>query len=148
MQQVIANFIVDNAKLLRYNKDVLKIEKGGHIMNIAKFNRSSLLFTDNERFEEFKTLEDLFKEDGSEKVYKVNGAYIFTGTFGKGCFIKSEGFNITLPSHMIETVEGIRNDPDSVQEINDGKVGVSIYSYTLPDKYPNKTFYSINFTTL
>ena len=117
-------------------------------MNIAKFNKSSLLFTDNERFEEFKTLEQLFKEDGSEKVYKVNGAYIYTGAFGKGCFIKSDGFNITLPTHMVETVEGIRSDSESVQEINDGKVGVTIYSYTLPDKYPDKMFYSINFTTL
>ena len=115
---------------------------------MSKFNRSALLFTNNERFDDFKTLEDLFNADGSGNVYIVNGVYIYTGTYGKGCFIKSEGFNITLPSHMVKTVEELRDDPESVQEINDGKVGVNIYSYTLPDKYPNKTFYSINFVKI
>ena len=117
-------------------------------MHITKFNKSELLFNDNKRFEEFRTLGDLFNVDGSGKIYKVNGVYTYTGTYGKGCFIKSDGFNISLPSHMVETVEGIRNDFESVQEINDGKVGVNIYSYTLPDKYPNKTFYSVNFVEL
>lgn len=117
-------------------------------MNITKFNKSELLFNDNERFEEFKTLEELFNAYGSEKVFRVNGVYTYTGTFGKGCFIKSNGFNISLPSHMVETVKGIRNDLESTQEINYGKVGVNVYSFTLPDKYPNKTFYSINFVEL
>lgn len=117
-------------------------------MKIAKFNKSELLFNDNERFEEFKTLEELFNVDGSEHVYEVRGVYTYTSTYGKGCFIKSSGFNISLPSHMVETIEAIRNDLESVQEINEGQVGVNIYSYTLPDKYPNKTFYSINFVEL
>ena len=117
-------------------------------MNIMKFNKSELLFNNNERFEDFNTLEDLFNVDGPEKTYRVNGVYTYTGTYGKGCFIKSDGYNISLPTHMVETIEGIRNDSESVQEINDGKVGVNIYSYTLPDKYPDKTFYSINFVEL
>ena len=49
---------------------------------------------------------------------------------------------------MVEIIEEIRNDLESIQEINDFKVGVNIYSYTLPDKYPDKTFYSINFVEL
>lgn len=117
-------------------------------MKIAKFNKSELLFKDNERFEEFKTLEDLFSENGAERTYKVLGVYSYTGTYGKGCFIKSEGYNISLPTHMVEVVEGIRNDLESVEEINNGKVGINIYSYTLPDKYPNKTFYSVNFVEI
>ena len=81
-------------------------------------------------------------------MYRVNGVYTYTGTYGKGCFIKSDGFNISLPSHMVESIEEIRNDLESIQEINDFKVGVKIYSYTLPDKYPDKTFYSVNFVEL
>lgn len=115
-------------------------------MKIAKFNKSELLFKNNERYDEFKTLEELFSEHGA--VYKVNGVYSYIGTYGKGCFIKSEGFNITLPTHMVEVVEGIRNDLESVEEINKGKVGFTVYSYTLPDKYPDKTFYSVNFVEL
>lgn len=114
-------------------------------MNITKFNKSELLFNDNERFERFMSLEQLFNANESTTVYPVKGVYSYVSTFGKGCFIKSNGYNITLPTHMVETIEAIRNDPESVQEINDGKVGITIYSYTLPDKYPNKTFYSVNF---
>ena len=112
-------------------------------MNITKFNKSELLFNDNERFDDFRTLKELF--ESGEKTHQVKGVYTYNGTYGKGCFIKSDGFNISLPSHMVETVEGIRSDYGSIREINDGKVGIEIYVYTLPDKYPNKTFYSVNF---
>ena len=117
-------------------------------MSITKFNKSELLFNDNERFEEFKTLEELFKENGQKETYIVKGVYVYTSTYGDGCFIKSDGFNISLPSHMVETVKNIRGDKESVEEINNGKVGVNIYSYKLPDKYPDEVFYSINFIEL
>ena len=115
-------------------------------MGIKKFNKSELLFKDNERFDTFKTLEELFNENGKDKKYIVKGVYSYESSYGKGCFIKSDGFNISLPSHLLETINTIREDSESIEEINDGKVFVTIYSYTLPDKYPNKVFYSINFT--
>lgn len=117
-------------------------------MSITKFNKSELLFTDNERFDVFKTLEELFKENGSDEKYIVKGVYVYKSTYGEGCFIKSDGFNISLPSHLVETIKNIREDKESVKEINNGRVGVNIYSYKLPDKYPDKIFYSINFLEL
>ena len=115
-------------------------------MGITKFNKSEVLFKDNERFDAFTTLEELFKENGKDKKYIVKGVYSYESSYGKGCFIKSEGFNISLPTHLLDTIKSIREDKESVDEINEGKVYVEIYSYTLPDKYPNKVFYSVNFT--
>ena len=117
-------------------------------MAITKFNKAELLFKDNERLDEFKTLEELFKENGTDKNYLVKGVYTYKSTYGDGCFIKSDGFNISLPNHLVETITNIRGDKESVEEINADKVGVKIYSYTLPDKYPDKVFYSINFVEL
>lgn len=114
-------------------------------MSITKFNKSELLFKDNERFNTFMTLEELFKENGKDQKYIVKGVYNYESSYGKGSFIKSESFNISLPTHLSDTIKSIREDEESVNEINDGKVFVEIYSYTLPDKYPNKVFYSINF---
>ena len=114
-------------------------------MSITKFNKSTVVFTDNERFEDFKTLEELFNENGKKELYPVKGVYSYKSSYGEGCFIKSEGFNISLPNHMLETIKIIREDAESVEAINAGKISVSIYSYTLPDKYPDKVFYSINF---
>lgn len=114
-------------------------------MAISKFNKGELLFKDTDRFNEFKTLEELFTENGSDYEYLVKGVYSFKSSYGEGCFIKSEGFNISLPSHLLDTIKSIREDNESVESINDGKVYISIYSYTLPEKYPNKVFYSVNF---
>ena len=114
-------------------------------MGISKFNKSELLFKDTERFNDFKTLEELFNEDVKDAKYLVKGVYSYDSSYGKGCFIKSDGFNISLPSHLLETINNIRADKESIDEINAGKVFITIYSYTLPDKYPYKAFYSINF---
>ena len=114
-------------------------------MSITKFNKGAVLFTDNERLEDFKTLEELFTENGKEKSYPVKGVYSYKSSYGEGCFIKSEGFNISLPNHLLDIIKTIREDKESVDAINAGKISVTIYSYTLPDKYPDKVFYSINF---
>ena len=38
-------------------------------MGISQFNKAELLFKDNERFNDFKTLEELFTENGKDKEY-------------------------------------------------------------------------------
>ena len=38
-------------------------------MNITKFNKAELLFNDSERFEDFKTLEELYNDDEKGTVY-------------------------------------------------------------------------------
>ena len=114
-------------------------------MGITKFNKSELVFKDNERFNDFKTLEELFTEHGKDTEYIVKGLYSYESSYGQGCFIKSDGFNISLPTHLLDTINEVRTDNESIDQINDGKVFITIYSYTLPDKYPNKVFYSINF---
>ena len=114
-------------------------------MSITKFNKGEVLFKDTERFEDFKTLEELFTENGKEQQYPVKGVFSYKSSYGEGCFIKSDGFNISLPNHLLETIKTIRVDKESVDAINAGKISLSIYSYTLPDKYPDKVFYSVNF---
>ena len=114
-------------------------------MGITKFNKGDMLFTNNERYNEFKTLKELYEENGKERRYLITGLYTYKSVYGEGCFAKSEGFNISLPSHMVETVEEIRKDKESIEQINNGEVFIEIYTYSLPDKYPNKVFYSVNF---
>ena len=114
-------------------------------MSIMKFNKGDMLFTNDDRYTEFKTLSELYEENGKEKRYLITGLYTYKSVYGEGCFAKSEGFNISLPSHMVGTVKEIREDAESVEQINNGEVFIEIYNYSLPDKYPNKKFYSVNF---
>lgn len=114
-------------------------------MGIKKFNKGEVLFTNTERYDEFVTLRELYERDGAGIRYIILGLYDYTSAYGRGVFAKSDGFNISLPSHMVDTVKDIRNDDESIEQINKLQVYVEIYTYTLPDKYPDKTFYSINF---
>ena len=115
-------------------------------MGLLNFNASVVsLFDDESRYDEFRSLKDLYSENGSEKEYEVRGVYTYSSKYGESCFIKSDGYNIQLPNHMTETVKQIREDWESVNQINSGNVVVIINSYELPDKYPNKTFYSTTF---
>lgn len=114
-------------------------------MGIKKFNKGEVLFTNTQRYDEFATLEELYKRDGKDVEYIILGVYDYTSTYGRGAFAKSDGFNISLPSHMVDTVKDIRNDEESVEQINSLQVYVKIYTYTMPDKYPDETFYSVNF---
>ena len=117
-------------------------------MGITKYNKADALFTNNERYSEFKTLEQLFTENGKDATYGVKGVFSYESTYGKGCFVKSDGFNVSLPSNLVKTIAEIKADKESVDEINSGKVGFNIYSYVMPDKYPDKTFYSVNFVEM
>lgn len=114
-------------------------------MGIKQFNKGEILFTNTKRFDNFLTLKELYEQDGHGKQYIVTGVYDYTSAYGKGAFIKSDGFNISLPSHLVDTAIDIRYDSESVEQINNLQVYVEIYPYTLPDKYPDKTFYSLNF---
>ncbi len=114
-------------------------------MGITKFNRDDTLFTNTERYSEFKTLKELYEEIGRDGRYLVTGLYTYKSTYGEGCFAKSEGFNISLPRHMVETVKVIRSDKESVEQINRGEVFIEIYTYTLPKKYPDREFYGVKF---
>ncbi len=113
-------------------------------MSITKFNRGNFLFTDTERFETFKTLNELYCENGDAK-HLVKGVYTYNSSYGKGSFIKSDGYNVSLPSHMNDIIEQIRLDNETVESINNGKIYFTIYTYELPEKYPKQIFYSVNF---
>lgn len=113
-------------------------------MGIKKYNKSTV-FTNKVEHTEFKKLEELYKE-GIETI-NVLGLYI-TGDFGygKGCFINSDEYNITLPQHQLETVENILEDQEAIDEINAGIVVAKIYEYEL-QRYKDRKFYNIEFDT-
>ena len=114
-------------------------------MGILNFNAGVNLFDDESRYDEFKSLKVLYSENGMGKEYPVRGVYTYSSKYGESCFIKSDGYNIQLPNHLTETVKGIREDEESIEQINSGRVTVTIYSYYLPVDYPDRTFYSITF---
>lgn len=78
---------------------------------------------------EFKTLEELFKKS-PKKVHKVNLIYTNTkGKFGKQPVVATDSELVNLPHFMMEQVEEVYSDGESVALINNGHVGFTIYTY-------------------
>ena len=113
-------------------------------MSVKKFNNdvAKFVFEPSKDFT-FKTLKELYKENGKDKVYTVRGAYINTkGIYKPNPVIVCDGYYVSLPSHLTKTVEEIRADKQLVDDINNGKVGFEIYEY-FQNTYKRKC-YSIN----
>lgn len=113
-------------------------------MSVTRFNSdvAKFVFEPAEDFE-FKTLGELYKENGKDAVYTVRGAYINTkGMYGENPVIVCDDCYVSLPKHLTQTVKEIRADKQLVDDVNNGKVGFEIYEYV--QKTYKKTCYSIN----
>ena len=113
-------------------------------MSVTRFNNdvAKFAFEPSKDFA-FKTLEELYKENGKDKVYTVKGMYINTkGMYGANPVIVCDDCYVSLPKHLMDTVKEIRGDLQLVNDINNGKVGFEIYEYVQPTY--NRTCYSIN----
>lgn len=103
--------------------------------------------------------EEMFTKYGSEKVFRVNALYISTASKydpEKPMAALDETY-LNLPVHLLDEVKGILNDKEACQQINNGEVGVSFYSYIkkLKKKFKNgtekevkKTCYSVKWVDL
>lgn len=99
-------------------------------MSIAKHNRTVAQFkVDTDGFE-FKKLNELFDEKKPETVFSVYGLYINRkGKYGASPFAASDGYFISLPQHLLDTVHEILADPESIAQMNDAKAGLVIRPY-------------------
>lgn len=63
--------------------------------------------------------------------YRVNAVGISTkGNFGDSPFFVSGDTLVWLPKHCTETIKEILADPEEVQEIKAGTIGVEVVAYT------------------
>ena len=117
-------------------------------MSITRFNTNVVNFTfePKENFT-YKTLEELYKENGKSKIYVVKGLFISNKSrYGESAICVNENHFTNLPNHLINTVKEIRQDTQLVADINNNKVGFTIYEY-VQEQY-NKTCYSVNWVDL
>ena len=121
-----------------------------------KYNKVSnvrFTFQADSTFEFFK-LGDLLEENGGDEVYTLRGVWISTGgIYGDTPVAVLDDRFVNLPGHMLETVKQIMSDPESVEDINNGKVGFIVRSYVKTLKGKNgksvdKICYSIDFVDI
>lgn len=97
----------------------------------SKFNKGNKFSIDTTGYS-YKKISDVVQDNGLEHTYTVAALYINT----KGKFddhpvavLPEIESLVDLPSHMTATVQEILSDPDSIADIEGGKVGIKFESY-------------------
>ena len=117
-------------------------------MRIAKHNRNrGNKFTIDTTGFEYKSLSELYNETSPDIVFSVHGAYI--GKFYSKrekkevecCFVASDGYFISLPAHLVDTVKEILTDQECVDQMNGGGAGLVVRPY----EKDGETYYTADF---
>lgn len=115
-------------------------------MGISKHNRQAAKFKVDTTGFEFKKLGDLYDAKAPDTVFSVYGLYINRkGKYGESPFAASDGYFISLPAHLTDTVKEICADVESVAQINDCKAGLTIRTY---DDDKGVTHYTADFVDI
>ena len=106
-------------------------------MSFAK-KLNKVVFKYETKGKDFVKLGDLVQN----KIYKIQAAFINKKSkFGPSPVLGLETCMVDLPAHCLEDVEAILNDPEMIEEIQNGKAGFSVVTYQ--DKN-GVTRYSVN----
>ena len=106
----------------------------------SKYNKTRRWNVNTDGFE-FKKLADLYLEN-PEKVYVMRGVFIHKSKDKKykdAPVVITDEYFVNLPSHLIEIVNDMLRDDDTVGVIESGAAGFKIYNY----ESDGKTYYSV-----
>lgn len=99
---------------------------------MSKYNKGNVTFEIDIKNFRFVTLEELFKRDGGNTIFGIDGLYINKkSSFGEHpvAIVGVEEMLVDLPAHMNDDVKDIINDPEAVEAIKAGKVGFIVQQY-------------------
>lgn len=109
-------------------------------MSFAKRFNKGKKFDFNTEGLEFTSLADLYNNNGEENIYLLKAIFINTKSkFGDTPVFASTDFVVNVPQHLLDTVKDILNDEDAIADINNNKVGFTIYPYK-SEKFNVDTF--------
>ena len=115
-------------------------------MSIEKFNHGSKFNFEGLKDNVFIGLGELVKNNGINTKYKLAGFYINNkGKYGPAPVAVIQGFNVNLPKHLLEDIELMLTDEEVVTQINDGRAGFMVDTYTTKD---NKEYYTVTWCNL
>ena len=94
-----------------------------------KFNKGKKFNIDTTGFK-YVSLEKLYCANGEEKVYPLTAVYINRkSSYGDAPVFATDNCFVNVPSYMLDTVNDILADEEAIEDINNAKVGFTIYTY-------------------
>ena len=108
-----------------------------------KFNKGKKFNIDTTGFE-YVSLEELYCANGKEMVYPLTAIFINRmSLYGDAPVFATDKCFVNIPSHMLDTVNDILADEEAIEDINNAKVGFTIYRYH-SERY-SRDCYGVNF---
>lgn len=101
-------------------------------MSITKFNHVSPFTYRAGKDFQYYSLRQIAESthNWKDKEFPLMALYINTKSrYGVAPVAVCDGFYVNLPSHLLDDVRNIMNDPEVVAEINAGKCGFKIRAY-------------------
>lgn len=86
-------------------------------------------FDYNSQGNKFVNINEFLADHDKTLTYQVKGMFTTDGKWGKRGVIVIDGYNINVPSYMVERIEGIRANADMVAAINAGHCGLKFRDY-------------------
>ena len=97
-----------------------------------KYNHNTDVFIfKGEKDFKYYSLKELYKENGPDQVYTFLSLFINSKSrYGKQPLAVTPKYYVNLPEHLLEDVQDMISDSEAVEQINAGKAGFKIRSYT------------------
>ena len=94
-------------------------------------------------------LEDIYNSPAynEQEVHQIYGLFINEkGKYGKRPYVATDIHLIDLPQHMTPVIEQMLQDPEVIQQINEGKAGFTVRAY-MSNNYQREC-YAITFVDI
>lgn len=112
-------------------------------MSFAKKFQHGRKFTINTTGFSYKSLADLFNDNGADAIYPFYAVYINRKSkYGDAPVLATADFFVNIPKHTIEDCNAMLDDEETIADINAGRAGFKIYQYH--DKKHNRDCFGID----
>lgn len=115
-----------------------------------KYNKGEKKFNfDIPKTHEYHSLKELVEIEGEGVTHIIRAIYINKKSkYGDAPVIATDDCLVNLPQHLNDICVEMINDKETVDCINNGVCGFSIYSYIQTDKHGEHTYYSVNWVDI
>lgn len=100
--------------------------------SFSNFNKERLFTFDTSLITgKYTNLEELFKENGPDKEYQLKAVYLskFSQFADEAPIAALADTYVNLPSHQLDDIKSMMNNPNAVRAINTGYAGFKIRPY-------------------
>ena len=107
------------------------------------FNFDFTVFEDMPKEERYKSLKDLYEENGEDEVYTLRAIFVGSASefYEESPLATIDECYVNLPQFQLRDVKAMLDSKAVIKAINDGKAGFKIETYEMVREKKKRTYY-------